>query len=179
MAKRKKFSRDTSSASEFEPTPSSSNIKSRRRRQLAAPKAAHSASRTELSESHGTPHSLSQHLISTPDLIRPPLLGWYSRVHTARGMPWRKPFDPSLDTDARAQRAYEVRDQNRHHSRVWFHIVVGLDFRDYAPANPGRYCDSLLQSVDGEVSTLVAFCLEIPVRRYHSFPTIKDLVRGG
>jgi A/G-specific adenine glycosylase len=24
-------------------------------------------------------------------------------------MPWRKPFDPSLDADARAQRAYEVR----------------------------------------------------------------------
>ncbi|KAI0284597.1 DNA glycosylase [Russula aff. rugulosa BPL654] len=33
--------------------------------------------------------------------MRPSLLEWYSGVHDVRGMPWRKPFDPSL-------RAYEV-----------------------------------------------------------------------
>jgi len=41
--------------------------------------------------------------------MRISLLEWYSGVHEARGMPWRKPFDPSLGADARAQRAYEVR----------------------------------------------------------------------
>ncbi|KAF8273721.1 DNA glycosylase [Lactarius quietus] len=92
MAKRKDPSED-SSASEFEPMPSS-NKRSRRRR--------------EVLETYDTPHSLSQHLISSPDLLRPSLLEWYSQVHATRGMPWRKPFDPSLDANARAQRAYEV-----------------------------------------------------------------------
>jgi A/G-specific adenine glycosylase len=41
--------------------------------------------------------------------MRASLLEWYAGVHEVRGMPWRKPFDPSLDADARAQRAYEVR----------------------------------------------------------------------
>jgi A/G-specific adenine glycosylase len=61
------------------------------------------------SETYATPHSPSQHLISSPDLMRPSLLDWYSGVQDVRGMPWRKPFDPTLDSDARAQRAYEVR----------------------------------------------------------------------
>ena len=113
MAKRtraKNLSED-SSASEFEPIPSS-NKRARRRRPLAARKAP-SARQTdsEALETYDTPHSLSQHLISSPDLMRLPLLEWYSLVHAARGMPWRKPFDSSLDRDARAQRAYEVRDQ--------------------------------------------------------------------
>ncbi|KAI9432972.1 DNA glycosylase [Lactarius indigo] len=99
--RRKDFSEDSSS-SEFEPT-LPSNKRSRRARPLAARKA-----QTEVLETYDTPHSLSGHSISSPDLIRPPLLEWYSRVHATRGMPWRKPFDPSLDADARAQRAYEV-----------------------------------------------------------------------
>ncbi|KAH8998009.1 DNA glycosylase [Lactarius akahatsu] len=103
--RRKDFSEESSS-SEFEPIPSS-NKRSRRRRPLAARKAP-SASQTVVSETYDTPHSLSQHSISSPGLMRPPLLEWYSRVHATRGMPWRKPFDPSLDADARAQRAYEV-----------------------------------------------------------------------
>jgi A/G-specific adenine glycosylase len=60
-------------------------------------------------KAYATPHSSSQHLISAPVRMRPPLLDWYSGVHDVRGMPWRKPFDPTLDADARAQRAYEVR----------------------------------------------------------------------
>lgn len=56
-----------------------------------------------------TPHPVSRHIIKNTDDIRRSLLDWYSRVHENRGMPWRKPFDPSLDAKGRSQRAYEVR----------------------------------------------------------------------
>jgi hypothetical protein len=68
-----------------------------------------------------TPYPL--HLISFPDLMRPQLLEWYSQVHTTRGMPWRKPFDSSLDADARAQRAYEVGDQINVRLQFGLHIT--------------------------------------------------------
>ena len=163
MAKRRKAPNEDSSASEFEPIPPS-NKKPRRRRPLVAHKAS-STSQTQVLETYGTPHSPSQHLISSPDLMKPPLLEWYSQVDTARGMPWRKPFDPSLDADARAQRAYEVRDQIN--ICRWFgsHLAfcaIGLDFRDHATADPGRYCDSLLQPVDGEVSMLMVVAWTFP-----------------
>ena len=41
--------------------------------------------------------------------MRMALLGWYETVHTTRGMPWRKPYNPALGQAERAQRAYEVR----------------------------------------------------------------------
>ncbi|KAJ7096736.1 DNA glycosylase [Mycena belliarum] len=40
--------------------------------------------------------------------IRAALLKWYSTVHASRNMPWRKPFDLTLNREERAQRAYEV-----------------------------------------------------------------------
>jgi hypothetical protein len=40
--------------------------------------------------------------------------------------------------------------------------AVGLDFRDHAPADPGRYCDPLLQPVDGEVSVLMVVAGTFP-----------------
>ena len=120
MAKRKKdvdFSSEDS-GSDFEPT--SANLKRpvvsrRRKRRPAAAEAARKSSTDKRAaaspalETYSTPHSPSRHLISSPDLMRLALLEWYSGVHEVRGMPWRKPFDSSLDADARAQRAYEVR----------------------------------------------------------------------
>ena len=53
-------------------------------------------------------HLASLHCIKDAKTIRTALLGWYAGVHEARGMPWRKPFDPSLDAKGRSQRAYEV-----------------------------------------------------------------------
>lgn len=53
-------------------------------------------------------HSVSTHVITTVEPMRIALLEWYDSVHDARRMPWRKKFDPSLDVDGRAQRAYEV-----------------------------------------------------------------------
>ncbi|KAI0249749.1 DNA glycosylase [Lactifluus subvellereus] len=114
MAKRKRHI-DTSSqdsASDYVPESTKKPAASRRKRR---PKAAvhknstdHHSTEEAPSETYATPHSPSQHLISSPDLMRPSLLDWYAGVHEVRGMPWRKPFDPSLDADARAQRAYEV-----------------------------------------------------------------------
>ncbi|KAJ7599229.1 DNA glycosylase [Mycena floridula] len=53
-------------------------------------------------------HPKSLHLIISAPEIRAALLQWYSRVHATRLMPWRKPFDPTLNAIERAQRAYEV-----------------------------------------------------------------------
>jgi hypothetical protein len=90
--------------------------------------------------------------------MRSSLLEWYSGVHEVRGMPWRKPFDPSLDADARAQRAYEVscRQTSQPKSRVTQSSVCaeGLDLRDNASADAGRNCDTLLQQMDEQVRAL-------------------------
>ncbi|KXN89142.1 A/G-specific adenine DNA glycosylase [Leucoagaricus sp. SymC.cos] len=59
----------------------------------------------------GTPdsvHSKSRHSIQTPEPLRSALLGWFTTVRDARGMPWRKPFDFSQGPEERSQRAYEV-----------------------------------------------------------------------
>ncbi|KAH9974128.1 DNA glycosylase [Lactifluus volemus] len=103
MAKRKRHD----DASDYEPESTRKPVASRRKRPSAAVTRESSEGATT-SETYATPHSPSLHLISSPDLMRPSLLEWYSGVHDARGMPWRKPFDPTLDSDARAQRAYEV-----------------------------------------------------------------------
>jgi A/G-specific adenine glycosylase len=55
------------------------------------------------------PHPKSTHRIESPGPIRVALLHWYSGVQASRGMPWRKPYNPSLEPEQRAQRAYEVR----------------------------------------------------------------------
>ncbi|KAG1817961.1 DNA glycosylase [Suillus subaureus] len=53
-------------------------------------------------------HPASMHVIKAVEPMRIALLEWYDRVRDARKMPWRKKFDPSLDVEGRAQRAYEV-----------------------------------------------------------------------
>ncbi|KAF8500208.1 DNA glycosylase [Russula emetica] len=114
MTKRKKnvdYSSEMDSASDFELISVKRSVASRRKRRLTTARKVFTDERTETSASdiyYVTPHPRSQHLISSSDLMRLSLLEWYSGVHEARGMPWRKPFDSSLDADARAQRAYEV-----------------------------------------------------------------------
>jgi hypothetical protein len=119
MTKRKKnvdHSSEEDSASDFELISAKSSVASRRKRRSITARKISTDERTETSPSDAyyvTPHSRSQHLISSPDLMRTSLLEWYSGVHDVRGMPWRKPFDPSLDARARAQRAYEVSRQRQ------------------------------------------------------------------
>jgi A/G-specific adenine glycosylase len=62
----------------------------------------------EETDSHSWHHAPSIHTISSPKPLRVSLLEWYAGVHELRGMPWRKPYDSSLNRDGRAQRAYEV-----------------------------------------------------------------------
>ncbi|CAA7268367.1 unnamed protein product [Cyclocybe aegerita] len=50
----------------------------------------------------------STHTIQDPAAMRTALLRWYKTVHETRGMPWRRPYDPNLGIEERAQRAYEV-----------------------------------------------------------------------
>ena len=54
------------------------------------------------------PHPVSLHVLSRPEQPRKALLDWYGGVHASRGMPWRKPFDPTWSQEQKAQRAYEV-----------------------------------------------------------------------
>ena len=53
-------------------------------------------------------HTATIHVVLDPEPIRAALLEWYGKVHESRGMPWRKPYDPHLSVEGRAQRAYEV-----------------------------------------------------------------------
>ncbi|PPR02215.1 hypothetical protein CVT26_012107 [Gymnopilus dilepis] len=53
-------------------------------------------------------HAKSTHVISSPQAMRSALLDWYETVRDIRGMPWRRPYDPHLGPEERAQRAYEV-----------------------------------------------------------------------
>ncbi|KAF9243111.1 DNA glycosylase [Melanogaster broomeanus] len=55
-----------------------------------------------------TTHPASWHAVRDIDVVRESLLAWYDKIHEVRGMPWRKTYDPSLDKDGKAQRAYEV-----------------------------------------------------------------------
>ena len=55
-------------------------------------------------------HPASVHIIGDPKPLRTALLDWYAGVHEKRGMPWRKPFNASLNAKGRSQRAYEVRE---------------------------------------------------------------------
>jgi hypothetical protein len=66
-------------------------------------------------EISSTPRSIGDHPATwhalpgtRAKLINSALTVWFPRVHDARGMPWRKPFDASLSSEARGQRAYEV-----------------------------------------------------------------------
>ena len=61
------------------------------------------------SESYeGSTHPSSLHSIRDPAPMRLELLKWYKTVQNKRRMPWRKPYDPNLAAEGRAQRAYEV-----------------------------------------------------------------------
>ena len=54
------------------------------------------------------PHPVSLHVMTRPEPLREAILEWYEGVHASRGMPWRKPYDPSWNAEQKAQRAYEV-----------------------------------------------------------------------
>ena len=61
-----------------------------------------------VSSGPGTLHAARIHVVTDPEPIRAALLEWYGKVHESRGMPWRKPYNPDLSVEERAQRAYEV-----------------------------------------------------------------------
>ncbi|KAF9266069.1 DNA glycosylase [Marasmius fiardii PR-910] len=92
----------SSSCSEFEDKPSRINP---RKRHSTKQKQMHQTSNLHMSTSN---HSKSTHTLSEIPHIQDELLNWFATVRDARGMPWRKPYDPHLDAGERAQRAYEV-----------------------------------------------------------------------
>lgn len=100
--------------------PKSRSKKARKTRQVASKRARPSTSTTAaqgLAPSTGSQatvtHPTSWHVVTDVGHIQESLLHWYGQVHDVRGMPWRKTFDGSLDTDGRAQRAYEVRSREQ------------------------------------------------------------------
>ena len=134
MAKRRRLSYSSDeflasegSASDWDPEPKgvSTSTKSKRTQVTKRPKQGTSQDRSrktqkksrvvddqdadaDSSPSRTTPHGTSTHIVSDVEPLREALLEWYSKVHETRGMPWRKPYDPSLDPEERSQRAYEV-----------------------------------------------------------------------
>lgn len=73
-------------------------------------------------------HAKSMHVMKAAQVpsIRAALVQWYSGVHASRNMPWRKPYNPTLGPEERAQRAYEVEPFfliNRLHP----YFMTGLD----------------------------------------------------
>lgn len=113
MAKRRVIEIESeveSSSSEYSPPSTAGQPTSRKRRKRKEPE---SATRVEHPETDTTreycpSHAASVHQIQSAASTCRALLQWYTGVSESRGMPWRKPYDPSLSIDARAQRAYEV-----------------------------------------------------------------------
>lgn len=97
MAKRKRADDDADYADQPRPAPARTNTR-------AAQKSPESPDASFAAPSHPP----SRHIISQPEPLQSALLAWYSTVHDARRMPWRKPYDPSFGPEERAQRAYEV-----------------------------------------------------------------------
>ncbi|KAG6861292.1 hypothetical protein C0995_001846 [Termitomyces sp. Mi166 len=77
-------------------------------------------------------HTSSSHVIKSPGVLQDTLLEWYRTVHTTRGMPWRKPFNPHLGPEERS-----------------------LDLRNHATTNSSGDRDTLLHSLDGEAGANV------------------------
>jgi hypothetical protein len=102
-----------------------------------------------INHSSNASHSRSSHDIRSPSPIRAALLRWYAGVHTSRGMPWRKSYDPSQGIEERAQRAYEVCFVSRILSIIDY--LVGMGVGDHASANPGLHGYPLLYPLDGKV----------------------------
>jgi hypothetical protein len=57
------------------------------------------------------PHDPSRHVIgvAAAENVSQALVDWYGGVHTNRGMPWRKVYNPNSTAEEKGQRAYEVR----------------------------------------------------------------------
>lgn len=108
------------SASEYEDTPHRTpTAKKRRVPRVRASKKRLIAKSPAVSDVVGPPrspalfnqtHPKSRHTIASPNEQISALLKWYSKVHETRCMPWRKPYDPSLNPEERAQRAYEANE---------------------------------------------------------------------
>uniref|UniRef100_A0A0W0FVX8 HhH-GPD domain-containing protein n=1 Tax=Moniliophthora roreri TaxID=221103 RepID=A0A0W0FVX8_MONRR len=115
----------------------------------------------------GTKHLKSLHILASVASMQNSLLLWYSTVRDARGMPWRKPFDPTLGPSEKAQRAYEV---------SFFREC--LDLGNYATADAGGNSDSLLQYMDEKVCIRVIFP-HLLLKSTFRFPTLSHLASSS
>ncbi|KDQ22382.1 hypothetical protein PLEOSDRAFT_35925 [Pleurotus ostreatus PC15] len=113
MAKRRVIDIESeveSSSSEYSPPSTARQPTSRKRRKRKEPEGATRVEHpdTDTTREYCPSHAASVHQIQSAASTCRALLQWYTGVSESRGMPWRKPYDPSLSIDARAQRAYEV-----------------------------------------------------------------------
>ncbi|KAG8721947.1 hypothetical protein FRC08_008643 [Ceratobasidium sp. 394] len=83
----------------------------KRKRVSKAPKTKRSdehAASPDVSGPYETDHPTTRHDPQRLMQYLPALLDWFEEKREARGMPWRKTYDPNLTKDQRGQRAYEV-----------------------------------------------------------------------
>ncbi|KAL1413596.1 hypothetical protein Q8F55_001371 [Vanrija albida] len=62
----------------------------------------------DLGASVHRPHGRAYHSTSDAAGAQDALLDWFEGVREARGMPWRKRYDPALSIEEKGQRAYEI-----------------------------------------------------------------------
>lgn len=126
----------------------------------------------------GRPHSSAQHSLkpSVARNIQENLATWFLTVHDARGMPWRKQYDPSLPDAEKAQRAYEVGQISQpksfsNYSQVWVSEIMLQQTR----VETGWYLSSPL------IILLSIHSLVIPyyLAWMKEFPTIHDLAKSN
>ncbi|CAG8674004.1 10335_t:CDS:2, partial [Acaulospora colombiana] len=99
------------------------------------------------------PHSRKSHIIKSSNAkqIQNALTVWFlDGVHDARGMPWRKRWDPALSAEAKAQRAYESGDGY-----------------------------PVLPKVDGCVSAVIGAWYHCGLILQDRFPTVRDLAASN
>jgi A/G-specific adenine glycosylase len=115
-----------------------------------APTAKASASAAS-SSTQALVHASTTHVLSDEDAegAANALLDWFAGVYDARGMPWRKRFDPSWTAEQRGQRAYEVRDPPFSPPLKALILAAGLGVGNHAATDPSCDRHTLLQQVDG------------------------------
>ncbi len=138
MAKRKR----SASASEFEGSDISFDEAPKKKPKVPKKATKKAAKKDDLVSA--TPHDKSLHVIETAEDICDALLKWYSSAYTARAMPWRKPYNPNLTKQERAQRAYEVRDYTAFPTAASYSLTVGMGLGNNASADTGSYCHPVL-----------------------------------
>ncbi|WVQ82164.1 A/G-specific adenine glycosylase [Cryptococcus sp. DSM 104549] len=166
---------DSEEESDYAPSPSKSKPTNNKRKRVASkpaaagkgkPKAKANAKEEivdieDVGASVNRPHGEGYHGIEGIVGVQDALLGWFEDAREKRGMPWRKRYDPSLSTEEKGQRAYEVSL-----------LKDDPEDEDAALMTPADMGEVMLQQT--QVATVIAYWQKWIAR----WPTIADLAKA-